>query len=144
MQALKSVSKSWDEVSAFLHASQWVHLSAWQPPHSGLPHGHGLKFWSFFFYINFGNLISMVSNLQIQNFTQFWQLLSKLRGFLYRITLIFHEINQHFDQFSKSHNYRTQHDNDEILFLNEPWYVKLWNIIRKARKKWKSSWLFLN
>ena len=84
----------------------------------------------------------MVWNLEIQNFKHIWLLVVKLWGFLFRFTIIFHEIILHFDQFLKGHSYGTKHDNDPILFLNEPWHIKLWFMIGKSTKMGKSEWLF--
>ena len=97
----------------------------------------------FFFKINFGNLISILWNLEISNFTKFWLKLSKFWRVLFRSVLIFQEFNLHFDQFSKGHCCWTRDDNDPILFLNEPRHVKLWFMIGKTTKIWKSNWLFL-
>jgi hypothetical protein len=109
----------------------------WIEYHSGLPHGHGQKFWNFIFKMNFGNIISMLWNPEIQNFIKFWWLLYKLWGFLFRFSLIFDDIIILFDQSLKGHNYWTKCGKDPNLFLIEPWHVKFWFMKGKTRKKLK-------
>ena len=116
----------------------WSFKVQWKPLHSGLPqilefyflnklwqfNWHGLKPWN-------------------PKFQKVLIITLQFMRVLVQACTLFYEINLHFDQFSKGHCCWTKHDNDPILFLNEPWHVKFWCVIGKTRKIWKTDWLIL-